>query len=396
MVEVTKSQSPHDECECKQRPVPVGRAWIHGHFTGIVATSSHCMDVAVPIQHEVPISAILPALAALREASETECEGVASEHTPSSHHGTPKRTERLSKKLWEELLAIFSAETGDCHPDSHPAAPEGTAEAAREVEAEAKEALLQEVIDQRNNLINENEAIKEELNTGPLSRFVRRGSITLLHGVQEAMGLHSSDDRTGPAASRAQSSRRPSAGGPEDAKEEEEEAVEEEAVEDGPQVKVNGHFSGHVRLPKHHLEVNLPVRGRIPGRAALDIARALAGPALDIRHLSQPLHSPHYGQNKARNPSLPKIWDRLSRLLAAELPEQARRRSRRPTGTPAPGAPANTQEEQSERAEPCPMSSSTGRGPENSRMVLVDIVELEEKMQELERLALQLTSLRPS
>lgn len=291
--------------------MPPGQIRLKGHFTGVVTTASHCLDISVPLSYEVPLGALEPALLAFLEAQK-EAEAM----SPGGDFEAEQL--QMESRVWQDLIAIVHADKKGQDSRAreimkiaqHGKRGGRTAgdpqlqrieekEAALEVDLEAKEELLEKVMEERERLRAENEDLKDKQEgQGSLTSFVKRATHVLVEGVQEVehiLGLEEDEPEKEDPQVRVQ-----------------DKVGDAGAVGEGC-ILLSGHFAGSVITRSHHLEVALPVEGPVPGAPLVEIVGSLAGEPDANGKRQVRVSSPEAAVD-------PKVWRRLLALLRAEIP----------------------------------------------------------------------------
>lgn len=470
------SEEPMEEDNFPADPTDVGpgQVQIHGHFIGTVSTVSHCMEVTMPLHTTVPASVVWPMVSAIAEAPTVPMgvlPGHTSPHTPDAtptsfngHSPSNNKPPDMShmKKIWEDLVTLIKAHAPAMAvpadpPDVAPPPDKGQSPPFRRVSSpseevlkmdiDAKEALLQQVMAERDALQEETESLKEQLGQGTLSRFMRKGTRMFARHSQDRGSRSNSEDSWSPRSSQDNEGDRPlrasttgdlrrssrSRWGKKlgTKKDEESESSsssssssdDEELAEAPPQpekIYLSGQFMGNVRTQSHLLEINLPVRGNLPVHALLEVLESLSQPpghsgasppdspsklptSFLGSQVSPKMNAGHH-HHTHRPADTSEVLGKLHKLLAVEFPEQEEHRRAHfesllrakiptPPGKPEEENGASTTPVAAPEAQP-----AAENGPADdegkSDLELLDFSSLETKLKELERLAMRLT--RPS
>jgi len=369
-----KFESSHSQEDLNPPPVPPGNVRICGHFTGSITTASHHLDVSLPVKYTVPYVSIEPCLSAFFHASKKETadgdgsvghgghEGSCAMpgHTDKHGGGMAARVEPWKKsELWKKLKALchvdmqsahggddpfprqISGTSGDvsmCRQISTLSAPEAIEELEKmahkieeleehdtvlEIDYEAKEALLQEVFQERDDLLGERFRLQFELDALKNKLPANSKNQSLMKRTLTSPLSHFLSDRTLSPKSqplairkvRTEQFSRPSENTDfDDAEDPHFENIEfgaghratlspdDHKVPRGELV-LEGSFEGKVRTGLHLLDVVLPVEGRVPGPALVGLAHALEKSSLMDE-------APRSERN---------IWGKLVHVLTADL-----------------------------------------------------------------------------
>mmetsp|Transcript_49701 Transcript_49701/g.115256 ORF Transcript_49701/g.115256 Transcript_49701/m.115256 type:complete len:538 (+) Transcript_49701:106-1719(+) len=282
----------------RMEPVQSRTVRLRGHFVGDVTTASHCLEVNVPVKHEVPYLAIEPALVAFLQAAKKEEVG-----QPNDEGAARDGAHLKCSELWQRILTLIAADDGGEESEPRRVSKRTLGdkasrsvrtddarfqrlqekEAALEIDYAAKEDLLAEVMLERDTLQRELDELKSSRPAqSHCTGFVQHAQ----RALSCALGLQANEAEPAVAES----------------------ADKERVFPDGSSVILEGHFSGNVYTKSHHLEVVLPVEGTVPGAPLLEILRALA----EVRH-SFPGAAHHVD---------PHVWEHLITLIHAELPPE--------------------------------------------------------------------------
>eukprot|EP00419_Tripos_fusus_P004035 CAMPEP_0172672582 /NCGR_PEP_ID=MMETSP1074-20121228/11633_1 /TAXON_ID=2916 /ORGANISM="Ceratium fusus, Strain PA161109" /LENGTH=433 /DNA_ID=CAMNT_0013489789 /DNA_START=40 /DNA_END=1341 /DNA_ORIENTATION=+ len=131
------SNSSSTDLPSSTGPVQPGHAKITGHFSGIVLTGTHHLDVTLPIAYEVPYEVIQPALTAFADAEKQGNGGI----------------ETSLHKVWQSLMA-------DCFAPDHKAARTSPDETLPQGEVtQTRDSILEAVTRERDKLKADLEAV---------------------------------------------------------------------------------------------------------------------------------------------------------------------------------------------------------------------------------------------
>lgn len=378
-----KLNSDHSNEHHTPPPVPPGSIRISGFFTGSITTPSHLLDISLPISCTVPYESIEPSLTAFMHASQET-------HHGDDGDGAAKTVkERIQADLWKKLKAIChvdvqSVDGGDDAPvpPRHVSGGDGKLsrqisrqisglaneheelehaveelekmahrveqleehDAVLEIDYEAREALLQEVMQERDELLDERDQLQCELDAlkkqaPPPSRsssllkrsftsFSMSKSVSDGHSVSKSVSDgHSISQRqasrsisrtlTMPIKNLSSTSQNNDSDSEKPFSDSEKPCLENIDPETGHRATfspddhqvprgdllLEGFFQGKVRTGLHALDVALPVQGGVPGPALVGLAHALersaaAGEAPSSEH---------------------GIWGKLVQVLKADL-----------------------------------------------------------------------------
>eukprot|EP00929_Paragymnodinium_shiwhaense_P098039 TRINITY_DN59591_c0_g1_i1.p1 TRINITY_DN59591_c0_g1~~TRINITY_DN59591_c0_g1_i1.p1 ORF type:complete len:515 (-),score=118.20 TRINITY_DN59591_c0_g1_i1:3-1547(-) len=274
--------------------VDYGQVRIAGSFCGSVTTSSHHLEVSLPLDLEVTSDVCRPfLLAALRSRSTS-----GSEETPrSSSHG-----------VWAQLLDIVCPFLTARSSQSHSQSSCGTCCSDRRLQEKDQQpapsvddavAALRALTLERDALLAEMEALRRRLEAGPLQEQAgqaRRGDDAGSSQVLPAAIIRSEAPEDRSEVPTAAGSRKESC-----------------------MLRLEGSFSGHAIFGQTLLDVVLPISGPIPADAALLASRALA----------EAVSASQCSKEHAKTPKRPHqdnaaaVWIELVRLLSAEFPAAA-------------------------------------------------------------------------
>lgn len=328
----------HRRTQARRGPVPPGRIRLRGHFCGVVTTPSHCIEVSLPVVHEVPYTSLHPLLSAFIQEAEAEAKGGGEHGVDSSEEAvteeSAKATQPPPSMLWRDLMVLLAADLplgGPVTVDRGPLAQQGavgdggasapirssvlqrmeTHEQALEIDLSAKEALVEDLMREREALRRENEKMRQELEQGLLSRAV---SHVLGHASSKVK-----DEEESEQLAEAQ------------AEQEETQYLRKQSrvglIEEDPSlmaegcILLDGHFAGCVITKGHLLEVNLPVIAELPGWPLLEMAQMLASSAKDAA--AELLEAEGDDEAPKRHAVMPEVWEGLIKLLKSELPLEA-------------------------------------------------------------------------
>jgi len=344
-------------------PVPPGSIRICGHFSGSVTTPSHHMDVSLPVSYTVPYVSIEPSLTAFMHASQKakdgdneddhgndgSCAGKAVQAKAGQHHKHSFAQGTVEASLWNKLKLLCHVDTqsADDKDDSFPEAASGDGafsrqisclsneqaaeelekmahrveqleehDAVLEIDYEAREALLHEIAQERDELLDERDELQRELDG--LKKKIPKSPMT----IRRTLTFDSTSNFLGHRVSRPSSyevtpSRNTNSdvGSPrfqniDFAAEHHELAAEHHATFTRDDRKVprghlslEGFFRGKVRTGLHVLDVALPVDGPVLGPDLLNL-----GHALDKHSVMQETSRAEHG-----------IWGKLVQVLKADI-----------------------------------------------------------------------------
>eukprot|EP00435_Cladocopium_sp_Y103_P063506 s274_g25.t1 len=92
----------HGEPDSPQAgPVRKGQIRLEGHFCGVATTSSHRLELAIPINEEVDINLLFPLLAGFQASSESKGDFEEPMSSPAS---------RPDPQLWSNLEKLLEAD----------------------------------------------------------------------------------------------------------------------------------------------------------------------------------------------------------------------------------------------------------------------------------------------
>lgn len=324
--------------------VPQGCVRIAGHFCGSVTTDTHCLDVALPVEYDVPLAVLEPLLAvfaaadAPQEAEEERpqerrrAEGEA----PRPEEPRPEEEPRPRLRvLWGQLKAIIVGSTangaaeiaglarakglpqvpgfGHSLPEPLPSSSQASEalrrlqsqEAALEVDYHARDALVRQLVEERDALREENSRLRGDSPLRSTRPSVRFGAEEEQH---QGRPPSSSKDKAVEAEAKGRKGR----------KEQREQSATGDALADEAQevpegcIRISGHFSGCATTKAHFLDIVLPLHGTFPGGSMLQVVRGLAEGAK--RESQRP------GGDGEAEERLGLTWGELATLLQAEYP----------------------------------------------------------------------------
>lgn len=292
---------PSHEPEFK--PVVPGSVRLSGDFAGIVTTSTHCLEVSLPLDFEVPVAALEPALAAFTgEIAAGRC-------SPNILQ------DQDMTSVWNDVGILLKQAKANgvqkCNGDVACAHLPGSVtnenylrlqskEEALEVDYEAKEALVQQ-------LVKERDALKVELSRLKdigAPKNIEEGA-TMSPRQKRLQGLREESRRIDEEEEKTISEDRPDVRlysdqdrFPDDPKPE---------LEDGS-IWVDGSFYGSALSKKHFLDITLPVKGFIPGNRVLDALYGITSIA------AKPGEHGSGGAGEC--------WEQLAKLFTADIPAE--------------------------------------------------------------------------
>jgi len=288
-------------------PVPKGQIRLEGHFCGVATTSSHRLELAIPINEEVDINLLYPLLNGFQASREAK--GDFEEASPASP---------MDPELWKTLEKLLEADRKDLEDEEGEVVEDllecmgpnwksmtsgltglpGAAgsrrnsltfqrssstesvdelqaklkdeerelratkahERAMEIDFQAKEALVQNLMEERSKLRAKTQELTKQLETNVAERW-----LCSCFGGFGKLFQKSEDDQLESIA--------------EALEEREEAAVKSElgrASELGEgQVLIEGHFTGQMVTKAHFMEVAMPVGATMPGVPVVEMLRAM-------------------------------------------------------------------------------------------------------------------------
>jgi len=247
-------------------PVPRNSVRIRGDFAGTVTTATHCLEVALPLDYQIPIAAIEPAVAAFIKAETAAFDGYL-------HDDNKPELAQVWKEL-REIIADAPSMMEEIIPGN-----------GRLADVSAKDELISELVAKLDTLKVENTVLKDELARVAGSLENAQASKDMGDNRKESRIEHNMlDCGRGAASAPVQ--------------------IENDSV------WLDGSFSGTAQTRKHFLDIALPIRGLIPGARALELLDGLG-------ELTE----------SDRTSSAQSTWEQLSELLADTIPEEMATRS---------------------------------------------------------------------
>lgn len=275
-------------------PVLPGMIRLAGHFCGVATTASHCLEIALPIADEVTIDALFPVISDILDG--------AKRLSAKSEEGAQK------VHLWSQMLSILQKDTNKDATRQClelPAKPEVTRrengamdkklhdvilqERALEVDYEAKERLVEDLMQDRDKLRQRTMELEQALAGGGAvgcfsSIFT---SVSSAFGSSKNEKQHETGHGHGHERSESHASLGDNGG--------------VQPVEHG-KVLLHGHFAGRMVTKGHCVELAMPVDGTIPGAPVMEMAAALRQAATE-------------GETSVDE----KVWQQLMALLQVDL-----------------------------------------------------------------------------
>lgn len=297
----------HGEPDSTQAgPVRKGQIRLEGHFCGVATTSSHRLELAIPINEEVDINLLFPLLAGFQASSEA-ISGDFEEPTSSpASRPDPQLWSHLEKLLeadrkdleeeegevveelfecmgphWREAIAAGSrrnsvaslqrqmSESSSCdelqeklREEERELRATKAHERAMEIDFQAKEALVQNLMEERSILKAKTQALTKQLE----SNVVERWLCGCLSGFGKMFSSSQSEGAQLEAIAEA-------------LEEKEETAIKSEIagvseLADG-QVIIEGHFTGQMVTKAHFMELAMPLGATMPGVPVVELLRAM-------------------------------------------------------------------------------------------------------------------------
>eukprot|EP00930_Biecheleria_cincta_P055594 TRINITY_DN41905_c0_g1_i1.p1 TRINITY_DN41905_c0_g1~~TRINITY_DN41905_c0_g1_i1.p1 ORF type:complete len:507 (+),score=122.20 TRINITY_DN41905_c0_g1_i1:39-1559(+) len=288
-------------------PVRPGMIRLAGHFCGVATTASHCLDISLPIADEVAIDALFPVIGGFLDGAKRS--------STTSGKGAEKTY------LWSQLLTILQTDVVEGAARQHQELQSRAEltnrddsdmgkqlhdvilqERALEVDYEAKERLVENLMQQREVLQQKTMQLEHALHDGGSGCFS-----SIFTNISSALGSskgekhekghgheHSSDHHAHGAHGHEHGSGHHAAL---------EEPASPRPVEDG-KVLLHGHFAGRMMTKGHCVELALPVEGTVPGAPVMQMAAALRQAAKD-----------------AETSVDEQVWQQLLTLLQVDLPD---------------------------------------------------------------------------
>mmetsp|Transcript_114898 Transcript_114898/g.371428 ORF Transcript_114898/g.371428 Transcript_114898/m.371428 type:complete len:519 (+) Transcript_114898:50-1606(+) len=344
------SDHGHDTAaKCEDQPVRPGRIRLYGDFVGTVTTEDHYLEVALPLNCELPIAAF-----------ETVIAAIVAEHASRRNGDAQSELEQRTGKVWEDLKVILTSSSsspsgagvGKMHTSSEetimPSVSQTNSfkriiseedmdalwraashEKALEIDYAAKEALVLELRKERDGLKQELERLREghgdddsvshrggSHNSSSFRRQIRRRTTSTCNDSNNKHPLSpssSSSPVVGPVKEFMDASSAPSSpihsqlhGAKEYGSCNSGSAAAPSAtdLEEGA-MWLDGSFSGSAMTKQHFLEIVLPIKGFAPGIHVLEVLHGLGDAAGSLEHEA--------GMHAAKS-----TWKQLATLLAPE------------------------------------------------------------------------------
>ncbi|CAJ1431117.1 unnamed protein product [Effrenium voratum] len=305
--------SHHGEDAEEEEQVQVGRGRIRlqGHFCGVAVTASHRLELAIPVEEEVDINVLLPLLNGFKDSRKAK--------EPPEADGSPTNS-KFDSSLWstlEELLEIdrkgieeegdqvMEEMMGSFEPGWREAFTRGETfmrgetfvrgvsrrssdataseselaaklreeerelrvtkahERALEVDFQAKEKLVQNLMEERKDLRAKTMELEHALEHSGAERWLCSclSGLSALLGKKESPGREVLD-----TINEAEEEK--------DVEKAMERAMSMTELEEG-QVIIEGHFAGQMVTKAHHMEVTMPLGATIPGVPVVELLRVM-------------------------------------------------------------------------------------------------------------------------
>mmetsp|Transcript_1220 Transcript_1220/g.2676 ORF Transcript_1220/g.2676 Transcript_1220/m.2676 type:complete len:498 (+) Transcript_1220:64-1557(+) len=341
-----------------EAPLRPGYVRLQADFAGSLMTASHYLDMALPLDYDIPISVLLPVLNCF------EAEGEVSKH--QQHGEGAKSAGQSLKGVWADLQSLLSADASAPESESDNIRPipstsdpaslseeellrVASAEKALEVDYQAKQALVEKLTRERDAYKEELERLKQgsdhhhthgsifrkqvnRTSTSPTPLLPSRALSPRSEGSHfsssqspggrgkngfspaKTVALPSLllEDVLQEARSGLRHERQRSGLDEKDAVEEEKEGEEINNEVDDHKVWLDGCFSGSVTTKDHVLDVALPVVGPLLGTLGLEACSALSAAAA----LTD-------GQISSGEPlDVSQAWSQLATLISPEYPKE--------------------------------------------------------------------------
>lgn len=315
-------QSDRDDALHSQegvQEVQRGNARISGDFAGVVTTSSHCLDVAVRIDDEVQVAALAPVIAAVLASAECST--------------GPKKNTKVH--LWQSIQSILAAD--DMRPDEVEATLPTRGSLSKvllkrssqslaqiqlercetdasdtlklldqkgkvlEIDYEAKENLVKQLMEERAFLKAKTKALQNKLDDTFFSRLLHQmtgcleGLLSLILAAKPEEGQHengSHKHRSSSAESVTHNSQ---------------DFSWIADIQHGRKVLLDGHFAGVLMTKNHCIEIAVPLAAPVAGKSLLQILQDLHSAASDEKELPRRMLFPA------------KVWADICSLVEAEL-----------------------------------------------------------------------------
>lgn len=296
-----------------------GNARISGDFAGVVTTSSHCLDVAVRIDDEVQLAALAPIIAAVLASA--ECSAGAKKDTkvhlwqsiqsilavddmrPEEVEATSPTRGSLNKvsfKRSSQSLAQIQLER--CETDASDTLKLLDQKAkVLEIDYEAKENLVKQLMEERAFLKAKTKALENKLDDTLFSRLLHQmtGCLEGLLSLVLTPKPEEGQDKDG------SHKRRPSSA----------ESVTQNSqdlswladIQQGRKVLLDGHFAGVLMTRNHCIEIAVPLAAPVAGKPLLQILQDLHLAAADEKELPSRMLFPA------------SVWADICSLVEAEL-----------------------------------------------------------------------------
>mmetsp|Transcript_51584 Transcript_51584/g.131275 ORF Transcript_51584/g.131275 Transcript_51584/m.131275 type:complete len:386 (-) Transcript_51584:33-1190(-) len=245
--------------------VPPDWIRIRGDFAGTVTTATHYLEVTLPLDYQVPIAAIEPAVAAFMKSESAAFDG----------HSRLESRQELAK-VWHDIRAMLTDSPHDMDVNFG-----GGSNLA---DVSAKDALISELLAKLDSLKAENSELKHQV-----------------VAVAESFESSHAQEDMGEIAAKANCPEHHCCklGG--------QTYIDPTQVGDAS-VWLNGSFSGIAQTQKHFLDIALPIKGLIPAARALELFDGLA----DLAEGDET-----FGQIGTAN-----TWGQLSELLTDVAPRR--------------------------------------------------------------------------
>mmetsp|Transcript_12038 Transcript_12038/g.21160 ORF Transcript_12038/g.21160 Transcript_12038/m.21160 type:complete len:640 (-) Transcript_12038:61-1980(-) len=351
----------HHREEKEVQPVPFGKVQLVGAFCGTVTTHSHCFQISIPLDYEIPIATVVPVMKAFKEAAEThadeaeEMKEEEGEEKEEEHHKEAKH-DLLEAKTWQDLIAEFGGDAVDLEKvlDEHEARPnvarspykakiaalKATLEALKVDfekrgialdQAERENAKLREEVEKLSNRINHE--IVNTIKADFLGHEVIQTSDVMIESESQllsaAEAIENSVRGSTNAELRAKLQKAPTAELP----------VPQESGPlhgpivlsgyfGGPDIKLGGAFMGEVTSSQHCFHISLPIEGKLPAQLVLEAIRALkaSNPTVEEKkeegegegEHGEEEHGEEEGEKEPKKLISMKVFEDLERIFESE------------------------------------------------------------------------------